>query len=255
MVAMDEPILDFEALEALTDPAEVEALEEPLKRLEKDVDILLFTAPGCPSCPHQVRTVATLTLASPRVAVEIVDVTQEPELAARYQVQSVPTTVVDDELIVVGVKPASDLAWRILERQGPDAEKMVFATLVESGRHADAAERLADGRATEAFLDLWGRSTLEKRMGLFLVVEEALLLNPEGLDALVPHLIAGLEGDGLIAQDEARRGDTADLLGQIGHPDARPILESLASDANEEVAEAAEYALEELEERAGDREA
>ncbi len=243
---MTEPILDLEALEELTEPEEVRAAERALEPLEKNTDILLFIAPGCPVCPRQVRSVATMALANPRIAVEIVDASREPELAARYEVRAVPTTVVDDELVMVGVVPAPELAWRLVERQGPDAEKMVFASLVESGRHADAAERLADGRATDAFLELWSRSTLESRMGLLLVAEEALLLDPDGLDDLVPALIAGLEGDGPLARDDARRGDTADLLGRIGRPDARPALERLAANPNPEVAEAAEDALEEL---------
>ncbi len=123
---------------------------------------------------------------------------------------------------------------------------MLFASLVESGRHGDAARRLADGRAIEAFAELWAESTLETRMGLMLVAEEALESNPDALHELVPHLIAGLQGQGPLARDEARRGDTADLLGRIGHPDARDALETLADDANEQVAEAARAALEEF---------
>ena len=83
-------------------------------------------------------------------------------------------------------------------------------------------------------------------MGLFLVAEEALRWNPEGLMDLVPGLISGLEGEGPLAQDPSRKGDTADLLGQIGHPDARPVLEALSRDSNEEVAEAAQEALNDL---------
>lgn len=243
---MDDQTQDIEVLEGLTDPVEVRAAARSLEHLRDDVEILLFVAPGCPSCPHQVRSVATMALASPRIALEIVDVTREPALADRYEVRSVPTTVVDDELILVGVVPAGDLAWRLVERQGTEAEKMVFEALVTAGRHADAAERLADGRAAGAFLDLWGRSTLEGRMGLLLVAEEALLFDPEGLDPLVPDLVAGLEGDGPLARDDARRGDTADLLGRIGHLDAVPVLERMTRDANREVAEAAAAALEEL---------
>jgi thiol-disulfide isomerase/thioredoxin len=246
MVPMDDPNLELEALEALTSPAEVEAVVPTLQNLTKETELLLFIGPGCPSCPHQVRSVATLALASEKVSVEIVDATREPELAAQYDIRSVPTTVVDDELIMVGVIPAGEMAWRILEREGPEAEKVVFAALVESERFADAGERLSDGRATQAFVELWSRSTLESRMGLFLVAEEALDWNPEGLDALVPLLIEGLEGDGPISQDPTRIGDTADLLGQIGHPDARGILENLIRDPNEEVAEAAADALAEL---------
>jgi hypothetical protein len=246
MMSMDEPNLDLEALEGLTNPAEVEAVAQTLEKLTNDTDLLLFIGPGCPVCPHQIRSVATLALASPRISVEIVDVTMERELAAQYEITAVPTTVVDDELIMVGVVPASELAWRLLEREGPEAEKMVFAALVESGRIADAAERLTDGRATDAFLELWSGSTMESRMGLFLVAEEALQWNPDSLLDLAPRLIQGLEGEGPLTQDPSRKGDTADLLGQIGHPDAKPVLEALSRDSNQEVAEAARMALEDL---------
>jgi HEAT repeat protein len=243
---MDEQHVDLEALKGLTNAAEVEAVAGTLEKLTKDTELLLFIAAGCPACPHQVRSVATLALASPRVSVEIVDAQQDPELSAQYEITSVPTTVVDDELVIVGVVPAVDLAWRLLEREGPDAERVVFSALVESGRISDAAERLSDGRATEVFLDLWSGSTLESRMGLFLVAEEALQWNPGSLQDLALLLIEGLKGGGPLAQDPTRVGDTADLLGQIGHPDARPVLEELSRDPNAEVAEAAAEALNEL---------
>jgi len=243
---MSEPILDLEALEALTNPAEVEALTGPLEKLEKETDILLFIAPGCTACPHQIRAVATLTLASPKIAVEIVDATQEPEFASQYGVRAVPTTVVNDELIMVGVIPARELALRILAQQGPDSDKVVFASLVESGRFSDAASHIWDGHGLEAFGDLWSKSTMEQRMNLFLVAEEALAADEGCMDALLPILIAGLEPGKPLAEDPSRKGDTADLLGKIGHPDARPVLEALTRDPNPEVVEAAEEALADL---------
>ena len=243
---MSEPTLDFEALEAMTNPAEVKALEGPLEKLQKDTDILLFIAPGCTACPHQIRAVATLTLASERIAVEIVDATQEPEFAAQYGIRSVPTTVVNDELIMVGVIPAQELAVRVLAQQGPDGDKVVFASLVESGRFSDAAAHIWDGHGVEAFGELWAKSTMEQRMNLFLVVEEALVAEEECLDGLLPTLFKGLEEAGPLAQDPSRKGDTADLLGRIGHPDVRPVLEAMKDDPNPEVAEAVEDALEEL---------
>jgi HEAT repeat protein len=87
---------------------------------------------------------------------------------------------------------------------------------------------------------------MEQRVNLFLVAEEALAADEECMDGLVPVLKAGLEREGPLAEDPSRRGDTADLLGRIGHPDARPVLEALATDPNPEVAEAAQDALEEL---------
>lgn len=250
MVPMDESTHDFEALEAMVDPALVEALQTPLGKLTKEVEILLFVAPGCPSCPHQLRTAAALAMASEKVQVEVVDATTDREAAAHYEIQSVPTTVVDDELILVGVKHPLQMAELLLAREGPEGEMALFSSLVESGRIEDAADRLLYSpdpeAAHKAFFSLWSQSTLQDRMGLSLVVEEALDQNPEGLDDLVPLFVAGLGGDGPLTQDLARKGDTADLLGQIGHPDARPCLETLSQDPNPEVAEAAADALEDL---------
>jgi hypothetical protein len=246
MSSMGDLPLDAEGLKALTDLEDVWAVAPILEALERDTELLLFIGPGCPVCPHQIRTAATVALASERVTLEIVDATQDPALARRYEVASVPTTVVDNELILVGLTPAKELAHRLVERQGPGAETVLFESLVEAGRHADAGQRLADGRAIEAFAELWATSTLETRMGLMLAAEEALDLNPNALQELVPLLVAGLQGQGPLTTDQARRGDTADLLGRIGHPDARPALEQLADDANAQVAEAARAALDEM---------
>ncbi|MGD8321620.1 MAG: thioredoxin family protein [Gemmatimonadota bacterium] len=238
--------LDAEGLEALTDLEDVLAVAPILEALTDEVDILLFIAPGCQVCPHQVRAAATVALANPLVHLEMVDATQDPALARRHAIGSVPTTIIDGDVVLVGVTPVPELAHTLVKWQGPGAETVVLASLVEAGRHADAGQRLADGLAADAFMELWERSTLESRMGLMLAVEEALDLNPDGLTALVPRLVAGLDGLGPLADDETRRGDTADLLGRIGNPDARPALERLCHDTNEQVAEAARAALDEL---------
>lgn len=250
---MDDSTLDLETLEALTDPEQVRALVTPLARLEKDTDLLLFMSPGCAVCPHQLRSVATVMLASPRVGLEVVDPTLEPELAARYEVHAVPTTVVDDELVMVGVVPPAELARRLVERQGSDAAGAVFRGLVDDGRITDAAERLADGRGAEVFAALWREADRGRRATLMRIAEESLLYDPFGLAPLVPALVAGLDdppgsGDG---GDHARddwRADTATLLGHTGDDDARPALERLAEDPDPVVADAAEAALAELEE-------
>lgn len=243
---MNEPTLDPETLEGLTDPEQVRAIAGFLEPLEKDTELLLFVSPGCVKCPHQVRSAATVALASPRVVLEIVDASQEPELAARYEVRSVPTTVVDDELIMAGVMAPAELALRLVERQGPEQAKRVFRWLVESGNHDAAPERLADGRGADAFVELWAAADRERRSALLDIADESLLYNPFGLNDLVPALIAGL--DDADPEDHDRREDTARILGLIGHPDARPALERLAADPDRFVARAAAGALTELDE-------
>ncbi len=244
---MDEHTLDVETLEGLTDPEQVRSVAAFLEPLKRDTELLVFVRPGCAVCPHQIRSAATVALASPHVTLEIVDAMQEPELASQYEIRAVPTTVVDDELIMAGMVGASELALRLVERQGPEEAERVFRWLVESGSHGPAAERLADGRGTGVFVGLWTGSDPERRVGLLAMARESLLYDPYGLNDLVPEILAWLEGDGPDGEDDSWREHTAALLGAIGHPDARPALERLAEDPDRFVAKAAREALAELE--------
>lgn len=265
---MEDHTLDLETLEGLTDPEQVRSVAGFLEPLKKDTELLVFVRPGCAVCPHQVKSAATVALASPHVTLEIVDAMQEPELAAQYEIRAVPTTVVDDELIMAGMIPPAELALRLVERQGPEEAKRVFTWLVESGNHSPAAERLADGRGTGAFVGLWAAADHERRAALLAMAEESLLYDPYGLNELVPELLEELDrepaevasgGAGSPAagegpenppppRDENWREDMAKLLGTIGHPDTRPALERLAADPDRFVAKAAADGLAELDE-------
>ena len=128
---------------------------------------------------------------------------------------------------------------------GPGAGDSIFISLVKSGRLNDATSQLVAGRGIEAFAELWNESTLEGRIGLSLAAQNAVDEDPSALDGMVEHLLPSLETD-----DAARRGDTVDLLGAIGHHSARSALEKLLSDDHPDVAEAAEDALASIEERA-----
>lgn len=248
---MDETTQEPDGLEALADPEAARALEGTLQALEKETEILLFMGAHCTVCPHQLRSVATVALASPNVVLEVVETSHDPELAARYEVRSVPTTVVDDELIMVGVVPPDELALRLVERQSPDHARRVFAATLRSGRVSAAAERLSDGRGTEAFLELWERSGveeggMEQRQILLRTAAESVLYDPAGLTPLTSRLLSGLEEGGPLTLDDDLRADTAELLGYIGDPSARPVLERLSDDPDRFVAKAARDALAEL---------
>jgi len=78
-------------------------------------------------------------------------------------------------------------------------------------------------------------------MGLLLAAETLLEEFPSMLDSAVSNLLPALESD-----DGALRGDTADLLGRIGHLSALPALTALLEDPIEDVAEIAAEAIEEI---------
>jgi glutaredoxin len=218
--------------------------QDKLADLTEPFEIVVFTAQGCPNCPHAVRAASALAAANSMVTVTVLDAGEHAELASRYQVRSVPTLVINGGLTIVGVVTQDELTRRVVELQGPKAEDAVFVSFIKSGRIEDASDWLVDGRGISAFAGLWNKSTLEERIGLSLVAQNSVEVNPSSLDVLVDRILPSLETD-----DPARRGDTADLLGAIGHESARTALEKLLGDSHEDVAEAAEDALDCINER------
>jgi len=221
-----------------TDTLDTEAIAAKLRALETDAELVIFVAEACPHCAHAVRVADALARKSPRVKVSVIDAQQLPELASRYSVKSVPTTVLDGGLSWVGVEGEAQVAARILSRDAPGYAERVFASLVESGRHADAIREIVAGEGAACLAAIWVGSTTATRIGLMLVAEGALEQQPTSLHAAVGALLPALRSG-----DAALRGDTADLLGQIGHPDGLAALEPLLDDPNPDVAEIAAEAL------------
>lgn len=228
----------------MADASSRESAIDQLATLAEPLEIVVFTAEGCPNCPHTVNAASALAAANSMISVTTVDASENVDLAARYQVRSVPTAVVNGGLTIVGVVTQEELARHLVELQEPSAEDAVFSSLVKSGRLADATSSLVDGRGISAFAELWNESTLENRIGLSLTAQNAVDEEPSALDGLVELILPSLEAD-----DAARRGDTADLLGAIGHAGAKPALERSLDDAHPDVAEAAKDALASIEER------
>jgi HEAT repeat protein len=77
-----------------------------------------------------------------------------------------------------------------------------------------------------------------------MAVEETLEADRSALDGLVSGLLPILP-----SEDAVLRGDTADLLGKIGHRAATDALHALLDDPNPDVAEIASEALEEIDDR------
>ncbi len=213
--------------------------------LARPAELLVFIASTCPHCPLAVRAANRLAIVSSAVTTSIVDVQRYSELAERFCIRSVPTTILDEGLSVMGVVQVSDLVDRVLAREAGDYEATVFRSLVEANRLDEAAQSVHAGHGVTYFFSAWKESATSMRMGLLLTAEKVLELDPAGLDGLVPRLLSLLS-----SQDATFRGDTADLLGRIGHPAAAERLKALLDDPNPDVAEIASEALEETNARA-----
>jgi len=205
----------------------------------RPAELLVFMATTCPNCPHAVRAAIELALASYQVQTFVVDAQLYPELADSFTVKSVPTIVLDHVWTNVGVVRAPELAELIASRDQESFRVQAFASQIASRRLDAAAVYLEESAGP--FFEAWKTSTTSTRMGLMLVAEKSIELNSSIFDSLVPAL-----AELCMSDDAALRGDTADLLGQIGHPAAKKTLERLCSDPNPDVAEIASEALESI---------
>jgi glutaredoxin-like protein len=80
-----------------------------LAALERPVHIQVFSTPTCPYCPRAVRLAYQFAIESDKITADGVEVTGYPDLARKYQVSSVPKTVVGETEEFVGAAPEATL--------------------------------------------------------------------------------------------------------------------------------------------------
>jgi alkyl hydroperoxide reductase subunit AhpF len=91
------------ALSADTAPAAGPETLARLRRLEQPMTVRVFVAATCPHCPRAVRVAHEVARAVPgRIVVETVDTATFENLTRRAGVQGVPTTELNERLVVVG---------------------------------------------------------------------------------------------------------------------------------------------------------
>jgi len=214
-----------------------------VQTIRAPAELLVFVSPFCPTCPLVVEAANSLAAAHEAISVFIIDVQHVPEQAHRYQVQSVPALIIDRDLVHIGEITVERIV-EILEHRGTDAYRRdTMRAIIERGNIAEAAELLCREQDVEGMLTLFEQGDLSMRMGVLVVFEEALESNPETIRSMVGPLISMLTNE-----DPRVRGDIADLLGKIGDPRALPHLEPLKNDPDPDVVDAAEEAIEMIQE-------
>lgn len=82
---------------------------EFLDELQEDLSIKVFVTPSCPHCPPSVVLAHRMAAYSPRVTAEAIEANEFTELAAKYQVQGVPRTVINETFAAEGSQPEAYL--------------------------------------------------------------------------------------------------------------------------------------------------
>lgn len=85
--------------------------------IKNPVDIKVFITPTCPYCPSAVLLAHQLALESPLVKSSMVEAIEFPDLSNRFQVYSVPKTVINDLYSFEGALPESAFIDQVIKAQ------------------------------------------------------------------------------------------------------------------------------------------
>jgi glutaredoxin-like protein len=97
-----------------------------LAGLTEDVHLQVFVTPTCPYCPRAAHLAYAMAIASPKVRADVVEATEFPDLADRYNVYGVPKVVINEEVSFEGAVPEPAFLSYVLQaaghgRDGPQA--------------------------------------------------------------------------------------------------------------------------------------
>ncbi|NIP43992.1 MAG: glutaredoxin [candidate division Zixibacteria bacterium] len=90
-------------------------IREDLDKIQKDIHVQVFVTPTCPHCPGAVKTAQNFAMYSGRIKADMVEVSEFPELARKYQVMSVPKVVINENIDFVGALGEREYLEKILE--------------------------------------------------------------------------------------------------------------------------------------------
>jgi glutaredoxin-like protein len=76
-----------------------------LAEVTEPIHIQVFVTPTCPHCARSVVLAHQLAVASPLVRADMVEATEFPQLAIKYQVMGVPRTVINETVHIEGAAP------------------------------------------------------------------------------------------------------------------------------------------------------
>ncbi len=91
--------------------------EDIIKNISAPLSMKIFVSLSCTMCPETVMSAQKLAALSPKVRAEMFDLGHWPEYRKKYNIMSVPCTVINDSRVVFGKKSLPELADIIKEEQ------------------------------------------------------------------------------------------------------------------------------------------
>jgi len=199
---------------------------------------LLFTTPGCPHCPGIKAALEKLHHEGVIGELQIIDISEQPEEAARYGIRSVPWLKLG-EFILTGSQTPQQLRQWAEHASDPAGMSNYLAQLLKDGELHSAEKYLkAQPQHLSALLPLLNDkdSPIQVRIGISALFEA--FEGSAALQGLLPQLITLSENI-----DHRLRSDACYYLGLSHDQGATSALQQRSHDIHAEVREIAAEAL------------
>ena len=95
-----------------------EAILKELARVDRPVHIQVLTSPTCPYCAIAVRLAHRFAMANENIISDMVELTEFPNLAVKYHVESFPKIIINEETSLPGLPTDTDFVQAILKAIG-----------------------------------------------------------------------------------------------------------------------------------------
>ncbi|MFW5490320.1 MAG: FAD-dependent oxidoreductase [Desulfovibrio sp.] len=117
--------------------------KEMVKELDEERAIKVFVSPTCPYCPGQAMHAIKCAIERPDlISAQIIEISENPDIADKYGVGSVPHTVFNDELEALGLEPEERFVVQMVTLRSAE-------DLAEEMREKGKAEGVAVPEPTE----------------------------------------------------------------------------------------------------------
>lgn len=92
-----------------------EDIIERIKAIDQDVHLQVYVTPTCPYCPRAVIAAHKFAYLNPKIKSDMVEATEFPHLARKYNVMGVPRTIINETDFIEGAVPEDMLLDKIYE--------------------------------------------------------------------------------------------------------------------------------------------
>lgn len=149
------------------------------------IRMLVFTSPECYACPDVERIVHKHvgTYYSDLCHISTINVNEYPKVAEKYNVRSLPTVIIDDEIVLQGLVTESDIQDLLWQR--------VTGSIMEREESFDARKETLLTISKNSFDSIMNEEFIRPNIGdyLHVGVMQQMMVSLVALDKLVPQLL------------------------------------------------------------------